>query len=209
MRFDLESIETYYKGAPTLELLELVSKPSVLRKEVIPLLQRELINRNEQEAALQLSAFLVEQKAPIHLNTPDQIDSYIEQRLNEGDPMENIRLDLKERGVTSFGMLDQGSEKQQLVMDYITTLKEQGATDNQIKEKLETNLEINPEEIDVLQSKLYRKGTMNLVVGYSMVFLLGGIGLISLSVGRGMSIPSIILIGVGVWRITEGYKQRN
>ncbi len=208
MRFDLESIEKYYKEAPTLELLELVSKPSVLRKEVIPLLQRELINRNEQEQALRLSEFLVEEKAHVNLDTPDQIDAYIQQGLNEGVTMENIRLDLRERGVTSFGILDQGNEKQQMVMDYITTLKEQGATENQIKEKLETNLEINPEEIEVLQSKLHRKGTMNLVIGYSLVVLLGGIGLISLSIGRGISIPSMILIGVGVWRITEGYKQR-
>src|SRR3989344_4715653 len=140
--------------------------------------------------------------------TPEQIDVYIQKRLDSGDPIENIRIDLKEKGVTSFGILEQNEVKQEAIIDYVSTLKEQGATNTEIKEKLATNLDIKPEELEVLQAKMYKKGTVNLVIGYSIVILLGGLGLVSLMVGRGMSISSILLIGVGLWRIIEGYKLR-
>lgn len=207
MSFNIEAIENYYKEAPTLELLEIAQKPDALRKEIIPVLQRELLGRNEPEAAIRLSEFLVKQNET-KPETPEQIDAYIQKRLDSGDPIENIRIDLKEKGVTSFGILEQNEVKQEAIIDYVSTLKEQGATNDEIKEKLETNLNINPEELKVLQSKMYKKGTLNLVIGYTFVILLGGLGLVTLMVGRGMSIPSIVLIGVGLWRITEGYKLR-
>jgi len=207
MSFNIDAIENYYKEAPTLELLEIAMAPAALRKEIIPVLQRELLDRNEPEAALALSEFLVQQNEA-KPETPEQIDVYIQKRLDSGDPIENIRIDLKEKGVTSFGILEQNEVKQEAIIDYVSTLKEQGATNTEIKEKLATNLDIKPEELEVLQAKMYKKGTVNLVIGYSIVILLGGLGLVSLMVGRGMSISSILLIGVGLWRIIEGYKLR-
>jgi hypothetical protein len=207
MSFNIEAVENYYKEAPTLELIEIAQNPHTLRKEIIPVLQRELLVRNENEAALGLSEFLVQQNEP-KLETPEQIDAYIQKRLDSGAPLENIRIDLKEKGVTSFGILEQNEVKQEAIIDYVSTLKEQGATNAEIIEKLETNLDIKPEELTVIQAKMYKKGTLNLVIGYTIVILLGGLGLVTLMVGRGMSIASIILIGIGLWRITEGYKLR-
>ena len=55
---DLDQIQHFYKNSYTEKLIELSKQPEGLRREVIPLLQKELLERGQKEEARLLDDYL-------------------------------------------------------------------------------------------------------------------------------------------------------
>ena len=56
---DLEQIQRFYKNSDTEKLIELSKQPEVLKREVIPLLQKELLERGQKEEVQFLDNYLL------------------------------------------------------------------------------------------------------------------------------------------------------
>jgi len=52
-----------------------------------------------------------------------------------------------------------------------------------------------------------RSGRQSLILGYSIVGVMGLLVLILLSMGGSISIGAILIIAIGVWRIYAGYEK--
>ncbi|MNS24065.1 hypothetical protein D3C72_558980 [compost metagenome] len=73
---------------------------------------------------------------------------------------------------------------------------------------MEATYGITENETEILKSQLKSKGKQNLIIGYSIVVIMILFATASFAVGGGFGIGLVLLTGVGVWRIAEGYRQR-
>jgi hypothetical protein len=108
-------------------------------------------------------------------------------------------------------MLDIMNDDQELKnqsLDYLTSLKTEGLSEEQIDEKMKNTFSITENETEILKQQLKLKGKQNLIIGYSMLFIIGLLGLSSLSMGGSVGFGFLIIMGTGVWLVALGYKQR-
>ncbi|MET0392974.1 MAG: hypothetical protein ABW019_07520 [Chitinophagaceae bacterium] len=204
----LDLVIENYKRLRTEELVHIAGDPGTLEPAVIPILQAELLNRDKKEEALKLSEFLVTRREPQQELTKDELAAGIKERIDAGEPLESIKLDLEDRGINFFDIINDESRLKEKTFEYLTSLKEEGLDEVQIDEKLRTTFGMDTEEADVLKRELRNRGKQNLIIGYATVIIVGTLSLLTLGAGRGVTIGAIVLIGIGIWRIVEGYRQR-
>ena len=203
---DLNEIANNYKGLQTHKLVRLARNPEGLPLELVPLLQRELLNRGEQDEALRLSEYLIEAGRRPEVMSQEEIQMEIEKRLAAGESMDSIALKFKESGVDMFSQLEVEGKAQENTFDYILSLKDKGMEEKEIQEKLQQNFSLTEEEVVIVNEKLRTKGRINLVGGYALT---GGVFIftcIALSAGRLPGISMIFLFGIGIWRIYIGHR---
>jgi hypothetical protein len=204
---DLNEIADNYKGFQTHKLVRLARNPEGLPLELIPVLQKELLSRGEQDEALKLSEYLIEAQRRPEVMSEEEIKVEIEKRLDVGESMESIVLKFRENGVDVFNQLDQESRMQENTFDYILSLKDKGMEEKEIQEKLQQNFSLSEEEVVIVNEKLRTKGRMNLVLGYALTGVIFIFACISISAGgRLPGIGAVIFFGLGVWRIYEGHR---
>lgn len=204
---DISLIADHYKTLHTAELIEIASDPASLRHDIIPILQKELINRNEHEAALQLSHYLVHGPGRLKGLNPEQLQELINQRLDAGEPLDSIKTDLRDNGIDIFDIINHGSKHKDKTFDYIMALKEKGLDDHAINDKLQETFSLQESESEILQQQLKSKGRRNQVIGWSIVAAICIIMLVAVSNGGTIGIGSVLLFALGIWRIIEGQRQ--
>ena len=205
---NLNSIIDNYKRLRTEELIQIAKSPEQLQVEIIPHLQAELFNRNKKEEAILLSEYLVKRPKPLSELSKKELTEMIKERVDSGESLESIKLDLKDNGVDMFDLLETHNQVQGKVFDYLTSLKEDGLNETEIDEKLKSRFSLDENEADVLKRQLRAKGKQNLIIGYSLVIIMGILSILTLGSGGYVGIGGILLIGIGIWRIVEGYRQR-
>jgi hypothetical protein len=199
---NIEEIANNYKKLPTYKLSELAKDPDGLSTEVIPVLQRELLSRGEQDDALKLTEYLIEiQKQPLK---HEDFQQEIKDRLAAGETLESIALKFKENGVDVYDEIAKEGQLQENTFDYILSLREKGISEEEIHQKLQHDLSLSESEVEIVKQKLRRKGKINIVVGWSATVITVIITILSLAVGGGPGVGAIILLGIGIWRIVEG-----
>ena len=205
----LIEIEKNYKTKSDGELKKLVNKPFELRLDVIPVLQKELLNRGLQDEAMALTQFLLKSKkegrALNELSKRELLD-HVNERIESGEPLDNIKDDLRLHGIDVFEVFnDEGYEEK--AMDYITDLKLQGLKTEEIDQKLQETLSIDKQESALLRAQLRKRGNQNLVVGYTMVIIALILIVLSAGYGGSVTVGGVLIICFGVWRIVAGYEQ--
>lgn len=205
---NLDLVIGNYKRLRTEELVQIASDPGALELAVIPHLQAELLNRDKKVEALRLSEFLVNRPELQQELTRDELAASIKERVDAGEPLESIKLDLEDRGINFFDIINDESNLKEKTFEYLTSLKEEGLEETEIDQKLNATFGMDEGEADVLKRQLRNRGKQNLIIGYSIVIIIGFISLLLLEAGRSVSIGAILLIGIGIWRIAEGYRQR-
>ncbi len=75
---NIEQVKAEYKKMETKELSALVMKIHILHKEAIPILQKELMSRNEYKTALKITDYLISIK--YHIEETTLFDHIVEQR---------------------------------------------------------------------------------------------------------------------------------
>jgi hypothetical protein len=199
---EIAKIADHYKSVPTFKLIQLVENPEGLPAELVLVLQKELLGRGEQEAALKLTAYLVKLKEQEKPLTPEQAREEIMERLKSGESMESIALKFKENGVDVFEELNREVNIQENTFDYIMALKQKGLTDEALDQKLITELSIDQKDVDVLKEKMRKSGSANVTIGISITLVTL---LLMILAGR-FPVGGVLLLGVGAWRIVEGQR---
>jgi hypothetical protein len=204
---DLSLIEDNYKRISTDELINIAKEPELLELEVIPLLQKELFSRNKQEEALALSNFLINGSSEREL-TKRELKEQAYERIESGESIDSIRLDLKDKGVDMFDVVYDSNKRTAKILKYLMALKEQDLGETEINEKLQKEFSMTEAEADIVQGDLKAKGRQNQVIGATITLFSGVIVIASIALGGSVGIGGVLLLGLGVWRIAEGAKQR-
>jgi hypothetical protein len=203
----MSELAKYYKESPTYKLVNLANDPEGLNLESIPVLQKELLERGEQEAALKLSEYLVEsqRKASEPKLSQEDLQKELDERLAAGESIESIALKFKDNGIDVFKELEGRGQIQEKAFDYILALKDQGLADKEVNEKLQENFSLSNADADVMTQRLKTKAKTNLVIGYSMIVIFSILSVAVLANGGSVGIGGIVLTGLGIWRVVEGH----
>lgn len=203
---DLSLIEDNYRELSTQELINIAKEPDGLEIDVIPLLQKELINRNEPAAALALTNFLI--NGSERELTRRELKEQAYQRIESGESIESIKLDLKDKGVDIFDAVYDDNKRNAKRTQYLMALKEQGLDEMEINEKLQKEFSITEAEADILQAEMKAKGRQNQIIGVTMVLVSVAVIIAAMAMGGSIGVGGIFILGIGIWRIAEGAKQR-
>ena len=210
---NLNDIEAYYQGVSNEKLLQIAQRPQDLRLDAIPLLQKELLGRGMNAEALLITDFLVGLKKdePERPNYAEmslyEMQEHVKERIQEGESIESIKLDLRENGVDIFAILNENDNLKESAFEYMTYLKKEGFEEEEIAEKLEENLAIDKRDSEMLKVQIKNSGKQNLTIGYTLAILGSVFILLTLSSTGGFPISAVILIVLGVWRIYVGYER--
>jgi hypothetical protein len=204
---DIDYIAAHYKTLHTQELVEIAADPGGLRPEIIPVLQKELIARNKPEEALQLSDFLVHGSTSLKNLSTQALQQLINQRLEAGETLESIKIDLRDNNIDIFDIINYESRHKDKTFDYMLALKEKGLDDIAISEKLQETFSIKEAESEILRQQLKSRGRRNTIIGWSIVVAICIIMLVAVGNGGSIGMGSILLFGIGIWRIVEGQRQ--
>ncbi len=210
---NLNDIEAYYQGVSNEKLLQIAQRPQDLRLDAIPLLQKELLGRGMNAEALLITDFLVGVKKdePERPNYAEmslyEMQEHVKERIQEGESIESIKLDLRENGVDIFAILNENDNLKESAFEYMTYLKKEGFEEEEIAEKLEENLAIDKRDSEMLKVQIKNSGKQNLTIGYTLAILGSVFILLTLSSTGGFPISAVILIVLGVWRIYVGYER--
>jgi hypothetical protein len=207
--YELKDIEDNYKKMTDEYLIDLAKKPQDIRLDILPLLQKELLVRSLNEEAMYITDFLVKSKEESRYKnmTDAELKKLIAQRIDSGESLESIKIDLKDDGVNIFDIIDKNSKLKNKAIDYLAQLKKEGYQETEIEEKLKETLSI--EKIDTLQlrNELKKRGKINLIWGSLITILALLIMSTSFFVGDTITIGSFAFIVLGIWKLHQGYEQ--
>ncbi len=206
---NLKSIQENYKKMDIDKLIQLSMQPHDLRLEVVPILQEELLSRGLKEEAMALTEFLIGTKEETRFQdmSTAELKQLITDRLESGEPIESIKLDLKDDGINIFDVINDDTKLKDEAFDYIVDLKQKGIEDSEIDKKLKENLSIDKEDSEMLKIQLKQNGKQNLTLGYAISIIALLLMTMSLSLGGNVTIGGGLLLAIGIWRIFRGYEQ--
>jgi hypothetical protein len=200
---NLDFIVKKYKTISTEDLIYLSKKPNELRIEIIPHLQSELLNRGEKEEALLLSEYLINSSKSNKELTKEDIKKIIQDKINQGENLENIQIDLKEMGISIIDHIDDIEKLRNKALEYLTILKQDGLNENEIDNKLKNTFNLSEQDSEILRSDLRKKGRQNLIIGYLILAIM----LIAIIITVSINLPIMIATGWSIWIIYKGHSQ--
>lgn len=174
----------------------------------MPILQSELINRGESAEALKVSEHLVNQKKRDEFLKSFDTKKFISEQLENGESLEGIKMRLEDMGVDISKAVTSELEYEDSVLNYITRKKEEGLDNESLSKDLKENFGIDPSTTKLLDSRLRRMGNRNLVIGTSLVVISSAFVLIALEAEVRIGLGALFALGIGIWKINEGSKQR-
>ena len=204
---ETEAIAKKYKELPTETLLELAADPYSLRPDAIPFLQDELLSRNQKEEALLLTSYLIEKPKLIKDYTSQELKELIKERVENGEAIQSIKMDLKEQGVDFFELLDEENRNKEKTFEYIVTLKDEGLEDDEIAEILQSEFSIDEEQTIALKQQLKKKGKQNIIIGICLVVLMLMLTFTAMGLGGNIGASAVLLLLTGLFLIAKGSKQ--
>lgn len=205
---NLDLIVENYKRLSTEDLVAIAKEPSSLDIQIIPHLQSELFSRNKKEEALELSQFLIQRPKLYTELSKEELREIITSRIESGEPLESIKLDLQDKGIDMLDLLEGETKSKNKVFEYLTSLKEDNLDETEINEKMQSTFGITEDETDVIKRQLRTKGKYNLIIGYTIVIAVTILSIASLTLGGSITIGAILTGGLGIWLISEGHRQR-
>ncbi|BDD08266.1 hypothetical protein FUAX_06980 [Fulvitalea axinellae] len=208
---DLKGVRDRYQRMSLEDLVDMSTKPEGLKVEVIPLLQEELNRRGQLAEVDRLSNFLAKRNENTGISdlSKKELQLMISERLQSGESIESIKIDLKDSGINIYETVDEDEKKiKDKAFSYITDLRQQGLKEDVINKKLEEELSLNEEDSENMKAQLKERGKQNILIG-ALLAIVGGVAVaISLSSKGKLPYSSLILFFVGVWRIVKGVSQR-
>ena len=203
---NLKIIEDSYKKMSDDKLKLIVTELDNLIVEAIPILQQELLNRNLKEEVLVVTNFLLNLKENqnIYENlSVGELQEIIDERINSGESIESIKIDLKDNGINLFDILNADSKEREKVYENINYLKDLGYTEEEVNKELQSEFLLEESEAKRLQHELKSKGKMRLFLGYSIVFITF---VIIFGFGK-FPIAWFFIFFLAVWNIYKGHKE--
>lgn len=214
---DIQTIKNYYSTASTIELIELAKKPTELREEIIPFLKAELEKRNEVEEVRKINKLLDNidaEKSVVDLTFWNKEDILLEikQRLDAGEMVETIRIDLLDRGIDITRLYTSHKQLNESITEFITKLRMKDVDYLEIKDILVTEKGLTESDAGISIIETQEQGKRNHQKG--IIFMTIGIALLVASAlillngyGERVIIPYGAILGGGSL-IALGAKQK-
>jgi hypothetical protein len=202
-----DSIINHYKQLSTEELLSIAQKPDEIAPEIISILQNELINRDEFEVAYNLRSQAPTVEKPLSELTETEIAEVVRERVNLGESIESIQMDFKSQGVDIFNFMNQEAESLEEKYKYIVSLRKEGLDEEEITQRVQDEFDIDENENEVLKIELKQKGTRNIKIGYTLIFVSIILALLFTILIPLPLLWPILLFVSGLGLISKGYQQ--
>lgn len=177
-----------------------------LKPEAVVLLQEELIKRNELQEASKITKHLINQKNEQELRNNFDPENYIKEELEAGESIENIKFKLKTMGIDMFDIIKKEQSQENIILNYIESKKLEGESKETIDNDLKENFNVDSNYLNEIKNKLREKGKKNTTIGIVLLVVSILINIFLLTKGR-ISIPAILLFGLGIWKLVQGEHQ--
>ncbi|MEP0213912.1 MAG: hypothetical protein ABJD66_11890 [Cellulophaga sp.] len=203
---NLNEIKKNYSVFTTDKLLNIAKEIDGLKPEAIVLLQEELIKRNELEEASKITKHLINQKNEQELRDNFDPENYIKKELEAGESIENIKFKLNTMGIDMFDVIKKEQSQENIIVNYIESKKLEGESKETIDNDLKENFNVDSNYLNEVKNKLREKGKKNITIGIVLLVVSILINIFLLTKGS-ISIPAILLFGLGVWKLVKGEHQ--
>ena len=204
---NLDSIINHYKQLSTDELLKIAQKPEEIASDTISILQNELINRDEFEVAYNLKSNTPTLETNLSELTEVEISEIIRERVSLGESIENIRIDLKSKGVNILNFMNQEVESLEEKYKYIVSRREQGLDEEEITQRVQREFDINDVENESIKIELRLKGSRNIKIGYILIVVSIILLLTTIALEQMVFTFPLILFVIGIGLVTKGKQQ--
>ena len=203
---NLNEIRKNYSVFSTDKLLRIAKEIDGLQPEAVVLLQEELIKRNELDEASKITKHLINQKNEQELRNNFNPEDYIKKELKAGESIENIKFKLNTMGINMFDVIKKEQSQENIILNYIESKKAEGESQETIDNDLKKNFNVDSNYLSEAQNKLREKGKKNTTIGIVLLVVSIIINIFLLTKGR-ISIPAILLFGLGIWKLVQGEHQ--
>lgn len=206
---DTKDLAKAYHKMPIEKLVALTAEMDKLQPEALPILYAILNERGKAKEALLVQEYLSKEpatKAVLEMST-EELQEIVTERLEQGEPMESIILHLKDQGIQVFDIFNEEQKSEDGVLEYITSLKDQGLNKDQINNDLQEKLGIEKENSEVWESKLKSRGKMNRLIGILCLILAVILLIIRLATTGGMGFGWMIFLFTGIMKIGQAHRQ--
>ena len=204
---NLSLVEETYQKLSTEELIRIAADPASLEPDVIPVLQKELIARSHPEEALALTEYLLNGTGRLSFLSLEELQNLVYERIESGEPIESIKLDLKDNGINILDIITAESRHKERAFDYMLSLKEQGLHEIEVKERIQDTLSLDENESEVLHAQFRKRGWENMIIGLALVGLVALVFILSLAGQMVIRFGAALVFAAGVSRIVIGSRQ--
>jgi hypothetical protein len=196
-----------YKDHPESVLKRIAGDYSKLTPEAQEALRDVLRERNMEELLTSLETKAEKKNSLAHLSA-DEVRLLINQRLEQGESAEKIKVDLRDRGVNIFDMSMLESRSEENIDRRFMELRKEGKSKIEIEAKLKEEFNISNEQAKKIPERMRATGSGLIVAGG--VLLMIGAPFLAVMIEQnkgGLKLPAL-LTGAGIGLLVWGIQKR-
>lgn len=188
-------------------LAALVKEQDKLTAEARSALQDVLRERNLLHLIPQEKPAATKTASLAHLSA-DEIRAIINRRLDSGEKLESIKVDLQSRGVDLLKVIAEEGEKTEAIDERLVELQSQGKTEEEIAQQLKKEFGISKEEAAQLPEQVKSRGAGLIAAGVLMLVIAVPYAAVMLQNAEHMNAYFLALIPAGLGLVIAGWRRK-
>lgn len=188
-------------------LAALVKEQDKLTAEARSALQDVLRERNLLHLLPQEKPAATKTASLAHLSA-DEIRAIINRRLDSGEKLESIKVDLQSRGVDLLKVIAEEGEKTEAIDERLVELQSQGKTEEEIAQQLKKEFGISKEEAAQLPEQVKSRGAGLIAAGVLMLVIAVPYAAVMLQNAEHMNPYFLALIPAGLGLVIAGWRRK-
>jgi hypothetical protein len=142
-----------------------------------------------------------------HLNA-DEIRAIINRRLDSGEKLESIKVDLQSRGVDLLKVIAEEGEKTEAIDERLIELQSQGKTEEEIAQQLKKEFGISKEDAAQLPEQVKSRGAGLIAAGVLILIIAIPYAAVMLQNAEHMNRYFLALIPAGIVLVIAGWRRK-
>lgn len=188
-------------------LAALVKEQDKLTAEARSALQDVLRERNLLHLLPQEKPAAAKTASLAHLSA-DEIRAIINRRLDSGEKLESIKVDLQSRGVDLLKVIAEEGEKTEAIDERLVEMQSQGKTEEEIAQQLKKEFGISKEEAAQLPEQVKSRGAGLIAAGVLMLVIAVPYAAVMLQNAEHMNAYFLALIPAGLGLVIAGWRRK-
>ncbi len=201
-----KEIKEYYFALSDEKLMSLLPEIAEMHPDVLQSFRAELEKRRMIEETKLIDEFISSNNIENTILDRDDIHKEVRERLENGETIEEIKFDLKMRGIDILKLAGKEQDEEDTLFHIMTGMKENGLTNVEINRSLNKDLGFSEAQSNELVNELEKRGKQNITIGNILVVFSIVMEIIFISMGK-LSLLAIGIFAVGIWRHQLGKKQ--
>lgn len=197
-----------YKNHPEPVLKRITGEYNKLTPQAQEALRDVLRERKMDELLASLEVKEKEQNSLAHLSA-DEVRVLINSRLGQGENIESIKIDLRERGVNIYKMSMEESRSEENIDRRFMELQSEGKTKEQIDRKLKEEFKLSEEQANKIPERMRSNGSG--LIGAGTLLLIIGLPFLAVTMqtpGRHKIGYIVLAVGSGLGFLILGIRKR-